>query len=370
MKNLFIHIGIHKTGSSAIQEHLLFNKQILEKNKILYLNGFKSKEVQDAMKANNFRSKMELFYKFFNQNNIIKNFEYNTYVISRATFSGDYPNYENSETFAKALYESTKDNFNVKIILYIRNIYDFIESIYNQNLKINPKYFEFGINGLIENLHIDKVFKNTIQNYEKYFSKKNILISNYSEFKNYELIKDFFKKIRINNNIRLIKKISNSRISSNQINFYYNLFKHLNNDEINIVRETLMSLSSFNFLYVNNKKNLLSFLNNNQINDIHLKFKNSGKYIYENYGIIINNKKNSAKNIQNENIILSIYKIIIFRGIFGNLYNSYVFEKIININEFKISTLNKVNLRILLKIGTIITKSKKIIYKVLRKIKD
>ena len=176
--------------------------------------------------------------------------------------------------------------------------------------------------------------------------------------------------INVSNNIRLTKKISNSRISSNKINFYYNLFKHLNNDEINIVRETLMSLSSFNFLYVNNKKNLLSFLNNNQINDIHLKFENTGKYIYENYGIIINNKKNSVKNIQNENIILSIYKIIIFRGIFGNLYNSFVFEKIININEFKISTLNKVNLRILLKIGTIITKSKKIIYKVLRKIKD
>ena len=51
-KNLYIHIGGHKTRSSAIQTHLKLNTKILNKNKILYLDGFKSELIKKGMNEN------------------------------------------------------------------------------------------------------------------------------------------------------------------------------------------------------------------------------------------------------------------------------------------------------------------------------
>ena len=42
MKKLFIHIGGHKTGSTAIQEHLKYNSKFLKKKSFYYFNTYES----------------------------------------------------------------------------------------------------------------------------------------------------------------------------------------------------------------------------------------------------------------------------------------------------------------------------------------
>ena len=55
MKKIFVHIGGHKTGSTAIQEHLKINKKNLTSKGYFYYDTYESNTFSRTAKHNNKR---------------------------------------------------------------------------------------------------------------------------------------------------------------------------------------------------------------------------------------------------------------------------------------------------------------------------
>ena len=138
-KTLYIHIGAHKTGSSAIQQFLASNRHILRKNGYLYpkMGGFAHHKIPHMMMRTDL-SKM-------NEKMIIKKvlFEMRIFQCQNLIFSSEiFENFSQNKfnDKIKLLKQIIPENIDIKIIYYVRRQDDRFESTYNQRVKDNlPK---------------------------------------------------------------------------------------------------------------------------------------------------------------------------------------------------------------------------------------
>ncbi len=183
MATLYIHIGTHKTGSSAIQTTISQNLQNHFANKKLGI--IEAKFAAEIMKVTH--PNQELI------TNIIQNYseqlqkDYNRgmdkYLLTAETLSGDpMTGYLNSSIVAKTLKEVTQKLpyvTEVKIIVFIRRQDDFIESMYNQMIKQGKSYeFDHMLSSYTEDsLNWEKF----IHNFEENFGSENIIVRRYGK---------------------------------------------------------------------------------------------------------------------------------------------------------------------------------------------
>ena len=130
MQRLYLHIGMPKTGSSAIQAFLILNSQTLYKNEILFPNPPEFTQPFQTSEGN-----ARFLYEFLYNNDIQKFKEYLDSFDNEATVL------LSSESLFATLRDNPQclfqalENYSYKIICYVRRQDEIFSSWYNQMVK-------------------------------------------------------------------------------------------------------------------------------------------------------------------------------------------------------------------------------------------
>ena len=136
MKKIFIHCGLHKTGTTSIQNFLFSNPSLLKKNNFLYpLIG-----IPDSNKAHhNFGWELSGDERFNKSNGTIEELKEKIkyidqdIILSTESFETILNDVDKLE-FLKTTFEDI--NFQTSFVIFIRNPIDYLISCYLQLLKI------------------------------------------------------------------------------------------------------------------------------------------------------------------------------------------------------------------------------------------
>lgn len=301
-KKLYIHIGMPKTGSSAIQAFLSLNADFLKRNNFSFpwhpgfgqayqtsagnatqlhhwilegdVDAFKSR-LQDIAEGNVILSSEVLFHTCRLEPKKVFDF-----------FSG----------------------FDVKIVCYIRKIDDLVESCVNQLVK-NHGLIDFSDSHTIV---ADHDYVTTILNLGKFFNKKNIIVRPYDkkQFKDSDIYTDFLECVGLGffNKCDVFYPDDNVNPSLNRDAFEFrrilNSFAKINDND-NLKYRLNGILSKYSVESVRNKTRILNENQRRAIEDSFRPrldelsnvffqgsniFENTDDYIKENYGGIRKNE--------------------------------------------------------------------------------
>lgn len=221
MKNIYLHIGAHKTGTTAIQNFLLS----LQNNNILQKQGISYTFLSDNLHTltNNSKNQKE-FCAIFTQKiaEFIANAPFHTFIFSSEGLSS-IQILDHKEIIA-ALAEAFSP-YNVKILYYIRRQDKAFESMWAQRLKhfLSP----------LEVTPPPSILKEILETYTHYFSKESINVRVYDKNKlvNNDIVCDFFEWIGLENfllehknsapSLEISENTQNT-LSQNQLNNFQN----------------------------------------------------------------------------------------------------------------------------------------------------
>jgi hypothetical protein len=203
IKTVYVHIGMSKTGSTAIQKNLKNNYEILKKNGILYpinarLNGDNHNTLEKFIKYNNFPEQAKLFLEEIN------NASESKILISSELF--ERMNENKWITLKNFLKPHT-----IKIIIYLRPQDEAIISMYNELVKKHACSISFS-QYLKETPRLDLLnYQSLLLPLEKIFGRENLIVKSYT---NNNHIEDFYKTIEyIPKDITITHNTSNSSLS-------------------------------------------------------------------------------------------------------------------------------------------------------------
>jgi len=189
MKNLYLHIGMHKTGTTAIQNFLYLNKELLINKNLNYY----SEVPIDYNFANALKDKRDIDYikKRIRKLKEIK--EDNVLLSCEVFIEADHiPEFFHEILVSEGIYKV----YNVKIIIYIRRQDHWLESSYLQISK-DLRWEPLSFIDYIKRSGLDN-YLNRISIWEKVFGHENIILKVYEnqQFKG-TLFDDFLNLFNI-----------------------------------------------------------------------------------------------------------------------------------------------------------------------------
>jgi len=241
---LYLHIGTHKTGTSAIQYVLRNNSEILRKHDLAYLKLSRKKirnltEYNPSL-VNSFREKILNECNTYNQQGEF------SFIISDEALSGNTDcYYRNIDVIAKSFQDITK-GFLVKIIVYLRRQDQFIQSAYTQKIHQGESYL---FKEFLNSFPTDALnWKNLLDIYAEYFGKDNIIARVYDD----QLLLDYrgvlydFGTIINCEELVVSKqvKFKNKGYSRDSVELARLLNPKLNDQEVRFLRSILQSIDT------------------------------------------------------------------------------------------------------------------------------
>lgn len=201
-KNLYLHIGLPKTGTSAIQNFLVDNYEKLKNEYNLYYPDFgrwvdgSHHEIAFALSPNPYQA-----MKGHNEQLAYLNELEQKIIDSGCTnilLSSECFHLYNNENFINQVAKK----YNVRIICYLRQQDEFLESIYKQEVqdviyKENRPFYQY------KNVNKERLYYyDFLKRWEKLTSSDNIIIKNFDtqQFVNQNIIDDFLSIFSIENN--------------------------------------------------------------------------------------------------------------------------------------------------------------------------
>ena len=193
MKTLYIHIGAHKAGSTAIQNVL--QKSVVQlRNQSIFFDpsGYhlSAKLMKVSLLDEAIHKKLRTI--FYQKYSIIRE---NIIVLSGEGFFGDpYSGYNNISAIADNVFHIFQD-FDVRIIACVRMQDTFIESLYHQSIKEGDSWsFEEFITSI--DIYAYNWYR-LLKSYEINFGKENLTVISLERTMNNDnnLIKEFFKAL-------------------------------------------------------------------------------------------------------------------------------------------------------------------------------
>ncbi len=177
MPKLFIHIGTHKTGTTAIQSALKESRARLESEGINYL------QIPRAILAD-WTKKPLGEQEIYDGRNFLKKAvekcrkdDFSRFIISSEAFSGTvYQGYKNSRLVSENL-RAVTSGFDVNIIVYLRRQDDFIESMYTQMIHEGRSISFRDYVDQLDNLSFR--WDLLLNDYARSFDKNNIIVRRY-----------------------------------------------------------------------------------------------------------------------------------------------------------------------------------------------
>jgi hypothetical protein len=199
-KTIYIHIGTHKTGTSAIQDFLSLNKKVLKKKGYLfpqrsrraYYTAIDNSYVVSKANHRSFRKLGELCRK--QQKHVL---------LSSETFSL----LDNISDIRMLLADC-----DVRIICYLRRQDDVIQSMYNQSIKEGGFYQDITV---YQPYNLD--YYEMLEKWASVFGKESIIVRLYDkqQFVNHSLIEDFLDilGLKLTDEFRTLQNNPNPRLS-------------------------------------------------------------------------------------------------------------------------------------------------------------
>lgn len=210
-KQIFLHIGFLKTGTTSIQNFLFLNSDNLKNEKVFYPNdnrafqgifctslmhGFNPRNPPAHLRKK-FQSDMQNSWEHYLS--IFAEEDYKKMIISCEWFIGFCQN-ENLINRLKYLKTNILKDFDVKIIIYLRPIASYLKSLYQESVKINDSFslkFHHYLNNHVSNQTVHIRQDNLLKIYSDIFGKENMLVKEFKgkDFGEKGLIHDFFNTI-------------------------------------------------------------------------------------------------------------------------------------------------------------------------------
>jgi len=208
MKKIFIHIGTHKTGTSAIQDFLVLNRKALSKQGVLYpqktrRDYFEIREGQTIVPVEKFKHYEKLVRLVRNKDKhvILSNEDFclmlDPFLVKEAIGSG-------VETV---------------IICYLRRQDNFVQSYYNQKVKHSGHYKDIMVYQPPATLD----YYELLGRWAGVFGKENIIVRPYEkqQFIDQDLIVDFLTLVGLewSGTFKRLKKNANPRLPAESIEY-------------------------------------------------------------------------------------------------------------------------------------------------------
>lgn len=196
-KNIYLHIGFHKTGTSSIQHYLSSNRSYFKKHGLLYPNSA-LKGSNHSVLANSlkdiYRNEATL-NKYYNRiNKEIRQYEGDTVISSECFMEGVNPN------LVKNSLGNPGDT--IKIVFYVRPQIQWSESLYGEVIKDSSRRYTGYIGGLREIRHGKLNYHVEIKKWQDVFEKNNVIVREFIKWEtNNGLINDFLKAVQYNGKI-------------------------------------------------------------------------------------------------------------------------------------------------------------------------
>lgn len=248
-KLLYLHIGMHKTGSTSIQNSLFNSRELLLENDINYLSGVGENHSTSLFSI--FTNHPEKYHvnihegisthekaKIHNKeliNKIIYEFEHNRSKIF--IISGEDLTYLN-DFEVKELYEFLKNYFEtIEVIAYVREPISFIDSETQQRILGGLTFEELVYKPAFPH------YRYRFEKYIKYFGENHVKLYLFDKknLYNQDIVYDFL--YRINAEKEVLEKINSVNINTSfnkdtvllieKLNSLYPMF---NNNKLNLLR--------------------------------------------------------------------------------------------------------------------------------------
>ena len=195
MKRIYLHIGTHKTGTTALQFFLWNNRIRLMELGFLYPEiglggGYAHGVLANIIKPNNRDDRLTEYKKEFN----------------REIGSSHVPNILlSSEVFLEGLNVADsvrqfidQDAFDVSIIVYLRNQVDWLQSVYNEVIRDPYRRFTGDIFQLREYQQKYHDYERILEPWVKHFGADAIILRPYGNFRcKNEIFHDFLNSVGI-----------------------------------------------------------------------------------------------------------------------------------------------------------------------------
>lgn len=280
-KTLYIHIGWPKTGTSAIQKFLVDNFEILQSKYDLFYPDFgrwndgSHHNIAFALRKNPYcemKSESEQVQYLKELKEIILSSNCRNILLSSECFNL-YDNYIFKELFC--------DDFEIKIICYLRNQDQYIDSIYGQNVR-DPFFKEKqSFRQFLDTFKEKLFYSKTLEQWEKVTHKDNFIIKHYSfeKFVNGNIVDDFLSALNIKpnkNDFKYLKSTINDSYTKNALEYKRLLNTIMPKQDVKLVQ----ILQLYSKKYPEEK---ISFLTNEEKNKFNEIFLEDNRIIQNNY---------------------------------------------------------------------------------------
>ena len=219
-KSLVLHIGMPKTGTTAIQGFLAHNRNNLIQQKVLYPECGVPENQHTAL----VKSIASPLFDWAHFNKAIDQFDANQYLadvlrnceingIKKVILSSEYfwaspsmqagplyhlPSPENFDYITNFI-RSCRDIFcifeKIKIVVYLRRQDEWLDSFFNQQLK--DGFPIPSTNELLDGAKNYLLYHSNLTIWAEYFGKENLVVRNYDYLPDRDVIKDFVKIARL-----------------------------------------------------------------------------------------------------------------------------------------------------------------------------
>lgn len=294
-KKLFLHVGLHKTGTTAIQGYLFENKDKLIEQGILYpttkfhpvgqqrlayaFNGINSPHLSES-DVNTGEIFIELKKK-------LEEIKHNTLIISSENMT------PSSDVKVISKIYKVFIRYDVKVIIYLRNVSNYRQSLYREHIKL-PNSETCSFSEFIPPYPLS--FEAIVNPWESVFGEENVFIRSYDELKekNISVIDDFNAVVGINgNDLEMPIKKKNPTYP----NIALDLIRAANNYELSFNQRAKINSLILKFCY---EYRLSAVWPYNEIEDPLVMQKNT-EFINERHLKYLGNEKSSNYNYTNVN---------------------------------------------------------------------
>jgi len=219
-KQLYIHIGTGKTGTTALQEFFVINDKLLEEKFALkYISNYRIDNAHHGLCINGFKGEKNLInFRLNDLHKEILKSDYKYFLISSENFPG-----VSEEEIKDIYYKILSKDIDIHVIVYLRRQDEYLESWYAQVVKADTKNINLNIHNLYKDLNKSKIlnFYYLIEKWNKIISKDNIHVKVYEKQQFYKgnIFNDFMRIFKIEDleEFEFPKKDPNPSLTRDQI---------------------------------------------------------------------------------------------------------------------------------------------------------
>lgn len=232
-KNLMLHVGMHKTGSTSIQFFSCKNRSVLRDHNILYPSPGSTGVAHHGIGKLAYSGDQKGFEEV-----ILK-------IIEEAELSNCSNILISSEVFCKSLevpntiYPILREKFRkIEIIFYVREPLSWTKSAYGQQVRQKDICYTGSYEDYMLSIIRSIEYKKRIQAWSRIFGRENVVVKSYESAVETGLIQEFFEAKEVNLTVNEDEWRNNVGLSPNAINYLRSVNKEKlpESERQNIVR--------------------------------------------------------------------------------------------------------------------------------------